>query len=378
MNILILNWRDIKHPLSGGAEISLLEHAKYWKQKGNTITWISSSFKDAKKKEVIDGITVIRKGSHYTVHLLTALSYLRGEIGKPDIVVDCFHFLPYLSPLYIPRRKVIGLINEVAGKVWFSNLFYPFAFIGYIIEPYIISFYKGIPFITGSDSAKNDLMNIGIGEDTIHVVHHGFTQLPVPEKIKKETHPTLIFLARVSVDKGIIDAIKAFVEVKKHVKNLQFWIVGKEEKIGFLQSLLNNSDFKDSKKSINYYGFVSEKEKFILLKKAWILIHPSKKEGWGLNVIEAASQATPTIGYDVEGLRDSVINGKTGLLVERQNYMALAQSISTLIVDKNKTMYNALSKNAQGWSRNFKWDVSVKKSWNIISKMYEENQQPKS
>ena len=95
MNILILNWRDPKHPLAGGAEISLLEHAKYWKKKGATITWFASTFPGAKKKEQFDGISIVRKGSHYTVGFWAFYFYLTKKIKGFDIVIDCFHFLPF-------------------------------------------------------------------------------------------------------------------------------------------------------------------------------------------------------------------------------------------------------------------------------------------
>ena len=374
MKILILNWRDIKHPLSGGADISLFEHAKYWAKKGSDIVWVSSSFSGAAAVETIDGIKIIRKGSYYTVHLWAAFSFLAKKLGNPDIIVDSFHFLPYFTPLYAPKKKIIALINEVAGKVWFENMPYLFAVIGYYTEPIFFIFYKSLPFITGSDSAKDDLIRVGILDKKITVVHHGMKKVSVDSKIKKEIKPTMIFLARVSVDKGIKDALSAFVQIKKEVPNAQFWIVGKEERPGLMDFLLDKPEFGRLKKDIRYWGFVPENEKFILLKKAWVLIHPSKKEGWGLNVIEAASQGTPTVGYDVEGLRDSVKNGETGLLVDPQNISALTKAIVKLIVVQNKSLYNALSKNAVQWSKNFNWDKSVTKSWDIISKIYEENQ----
>ena len=51
MNILILNWRDPKHPNAGGAEIVTREHAKAWNKAGHSVTWFSSFFKDAKENE---------------------------------------------------------------------------------------------------------------------------------------------------------------------------------------------------------------------------------------------------------------------------------------------------------------------------------------
>src|SRR5437763_577318 len=116
MKILILNWRDIKHPLGGGAEISLFEHAQYWKRQGAEVIWFSSIFYNARAEETIKGIKMIRKGSHYTVQLRGIFYYLTGRFGKTDIVIDCFHFLPFFTPLFIDSTKTIALIHEVADK----------------------------------------------------------------------------------------------------------------------------------------------------------------------------------------------------------------------------------------------------------------------
>lgn len=371
MKILILNWRDIHHPLAGGAEQSLFEHAKYWKKKKAQVTWFASHFPKAKKREVIDGITVIRKGSHFTVHFWAFFYFLTKRFGEFDLVIDSFHFLPFFTPLYIPSKKIIGLINEIAGKVWFENLIAPLAFIGYLMEPYFFLLYKKILFITGSESTKVELIHTGIVEKNITVIHHGFHNVPVDKKIVKEKNPTLVFLGRVSKDKGIQDCIEVYLVLKKKIKNLAFWIIGREEKIGIIKKLRERYHLQGNQSGMTYFGFVSQEKKFSLLKKSWMLIHPSKKEGWGLNVIEAASQGTPTLGYDVEGLRDSVLNGKTGILVAPNHTEQLSSSVLSLITDKKK--YTHLSKNAVQWSKQFNWRKSTRESWELLSACYSRN-----
>lgn len=371
MIILILNWRDIRHPFSGGAEASLFEHAKYWKKRKNEVIWFSSSFQGAKKEETIDGIKFIRKGSHYTAHIWAYLYYISHKFGSVDMVIDSFHFIPFFTPLYMKSKKIISLINEVAGKVWFANLPYIFAFIGYRLEPLFFLFYKNIHFITGSDSTKEELIKIGIKKNNIHIVHHGIRVKGDYSKIKKEKKPTLVFLGRVSTDKGIEDVLDTFILVKKKFKNITLWIIGKEEKSGMIKTILKKIKSSDIKKSIKYFNFVSEEKKFELLKKGWILIHPSKKEGWGLNVIEAASQGTPTVGYNVEGLRDSVKNNETGILVDIATPSLLSEAVLLITLDKEKKLYSQLSQNAIKWAKNFNWGKSTKQSWKIICQVYE-------
>ncbi len=363
MNILILNWRDIKHPLAGGAEISLFEHAKKWKESGANVIWFSSAFSYYKKEEEIDGIKFIRSGSQITVHITAFFVFLFGKLGRPDIVIDSFHFLPFFSPLYIFKAKKIALINEVAGKLWFSNIIFPISLIGFFLEKISFIFYKKSTFITASKSTENDLLKIGIDKKRVHTILNGVTLVKLKKRVEKEKNPTIIFLGRISDDKGIKDAFKAFEQVYISNNKVEFFIAGKEEKKGIIDNLINSLD-KSCRRNVKYFGFVSEEKKFELLRKAWILIHPSMKEGWGLNVIEAASQQTPTVGYDVEGLRDSIIDSKTGIL-SQPNSLSLAEDIMKILND-DKLRYK-LSKNAQEWSKNFNWEKSATKSWKVIT-----------
>ncbi len=369
MNILILNWRDPLHPLAGGAEISLLEHAKYWNKQGANVTWFASSFSGAQKEEVFNEIKIIRRGSHFTVHIMFFLHWLRYKVDDYDVIIDCFHFLPFFTPLFLKRKKIIAFIHEVAGKVWYLNLYYPLAWVGYHLEPYFFLFYKQIPFITPSESAKTDLIKLGIPKKNIFVIHNGVNLEKVNISTIKEKVPTILFLNRISKDKGIEDALLAFIEIKKIISEVKLWIVGKEESEGQLKKLIEKIGIsKKINSSIMYFGFVDQKKKFELLKKAWILVHPSKKEGWGLTVIEAASQGTPAVGYDVEGLRDSIKNNKTGLLT-KENFIDLAKGLERLIRDKK--LYSQMSKEAMEWSRKFNWNISGEKSWKLIKLIYE-------
>jgi hypothetical protein len=124
MHILILNWRDIKNPLAGGAEISTHEHAKRWVKAGHKVTLFSSSFTGGEAFEKIDGVKIIRRGSHYTVHLHAIFYYLIALREKVDLVVDEFHFIPFFTPLYF-RGKKLAFIHETAKELWFENRMFP-------------------------------------------------------------------------------------------------------------------------------------------------------------------------------------------------------------------------------------------------------------
>ena len=365
LSILIFNWRDPKHPLAGGAEQMVLEHAKYWKSKGANITWFASGFPKGKKFELLDGITYIREGSHFTVALMAFIYFMKGKFGKIDLVVDCFHFFPYFTPLYMRNVKKISIIHEVAGNLWFDNLLFPLAVIGYFIEPYIMRLYSNVNFITGGDSTKKDHLSLGFRGKNINVINHGIRKSTI-KKVLKDKNPVLIFLGRISKDKGIEDALMTLGLLARDYKDIMLWIVGKSESHDYEKKVKSLMKQFEVSKNCKWFGYVSEKEKYSLLAKSWILIHPSKKEGWGLNVIEANSVNTPVVGYKVPGLFDSIVDGKTGILVDCEA-LSMADGVESLL--RNKKLYLKMSNEAKLWSERFTWDKAGEKSYALITKI---------
>jgi glycosyltransferase involved in cell wall biosynthesis len=93
------------------------------------------------------------------------------------------------------------------------------------------------------------------------------------------------------------------------------------------------------------------------LENAQILLAPSSKEGWGLTVHEAGSRGTPVVGYNVEGLRDVIIDGRNGILCKKNNYKELA--IKSVDILKDKKLYEKLQKGAVEERKKFTWERTV-------------------
>ena len=178
MNILVLSWRDSKHPLAGGAEQVMHEHMKGWVKVGHTVVHFSSYFRGGSLGELLDGINFIRRGRQFLgVQIAAFFWYLFGKHIRFDLVVDEFHGWPFFTPLYIKLPK-LAVIQELTREVWFSyplpfGLNFLFGTIGYLMEPLFFLPYRNVHFMTGSESAKNELLTVGIKEESITVVPHG-------------------------------------------------------------------------------------------------------------------------------------------------------------------------------------------------------------
>ncbi|MBI2599773.1 glycosyltransferase family 4 protein [Candidatus Daviesbacteria bacterium] len=370
MNILIFSWRGPGHPHAGGAEYSTSQHAKAWIKAGHQVTLFTSSFDGAKSEETIGGIKIIRRGRQiFSVHLMAVFWYLFDRHDKFDIVLDEVHGLPFFTPLFVRAPKLV-FIHEVAKEVWRLNPWpSPFnllpAVVGPLLEPLIFKFfYKKIKFMTVSQSTRDDLMEWDIPRENITVVYNGFNH-PNYQTGKKETMNTVIYLGALSKDKGIEDALVVFKRLAESSTNSQFWIVGKGEG-HYLEFLKKRVKSLGIERITKFFGFVTDREKYKLLSKAHVLINPSIREGWGFVVIEAASVGTPTVGYNVAGLKDSIIDGKTGLLSE-PNPESLTEKISYLL--SNEAVYSRFCENGKRWSREFSWSESASQSLKLLEKV---------
>lgn len=368
MNILILNWRDPKNPKSGGAEIVTMEHAKAWTKKGHSVTWLTSSFGKSKKQETISNVNIVRRGNFLTVYLYAIIYYLFTK-NNFDVVIDEIHGLPFFTPFFVKKPK-IAFIHEVADEIW--DYMYPFPInkIGKIIESFYFKLYGNVKFWTDADSTIDDLVAKGIKRKNCVSINCPISNKSINSLLNKEKIPTFIFVSRVVKMKGIEDVIRAFFYILRDLKEARLWIVGDGEKkyLGELKETMHS--FSISTK-VKFFGGVSEDKKLELMKKAHLLLHASIKEGWGLVVIEAASQATPSVVYDVSGLKDSVKNDKTGIVLKENNAKEMAREAIQLI--NNKQKYSNLQKNGLEWAKSLTWKKATKQSLALLEEVRRKN-----
>lgn len=356
MNILFLNWRDIKNPSSGGAEILTHELMKGLVKRGHNVTLFTSYFHGSKKQEILNGVRILREGKQDVRTLFSSVHYKAYLFYKNhkgfDLLVDEIHGVPFFTPLYVKGEKV-ALVCEVAGSLWDFAVKFPFNIFGKIIERIYPFFYHDTLFLTISNSSKKEMQNIGFGK--ISVLPMG-SNTAIISKLSNKTEPNIIFLARVSKAKGAEEALKALKIVEKEISNIRLWIVGPINKNykNYLLRLINQANLS---KNVKIYGEVSEKEKIEILDKAYLLISPSQKEGWGLTIHEAGARGVPSIVYNVPGLCDVVRDGLNGIICKRNTPEELSKNILKLFDDKRS--YMKLQMGAIEERKKHTWDKTI-------------------
>lgn len=362
LKILVFNWRDITHPWAGGAELHIHELSKRWVKHGHKVTLFCAKYKSAKSSDEIDGIEIIRKGGKFSVFLYAVWWYLTKLRKRDyDLIIDDLNGIPWFTPLFTRRPKVAILHHLVKG-IFFKELPLLLALIGFYIESCLPLIYCKTPFITISESTKSEMMKAGIPEGHITVVNNGVDHdVYMPDEYSKSPFPHILYLGRLRNYKNLELLIMAMESVIKEIPNVKLSIVGTGEAESKLKGLANKIGLEDS---ITFYGYADEEEKIKFLQNAWLFVSPSEKEGWGLTVIEANACGTPAVAFNVPGLRDSIKNGKTGLLVENGNIDALAECIIRVLRDEK--LRKRLSMNALKYAKQFSWDKSAEEFMNLL------------
>lgn len=365
MHILILNWRDWKHPKSGGAEIVTFEHAKAWAKVGHRVTWFTAGFDREPSEEFVNGVKMVRWAGSLTVYLVAPLYYLlhRKEF---DVVVDEIHGIPFFTPLYV-RVPVVAFLHEVAGDIWDSMYSFPINVIGRILEMFYLWLYRHTPFWVDAQATIRDLSSHGISASQCIAIPCPPVNQVISILPKKEQVPTFLFVSRIVKMKGIEDVIRAFERIVDLLPTAQLWVVGTGEET-YLQALKNSlkSDFLRSK--ITFFGYVPEDNKLFIMQKAHVLLHASVKEGWGLVVLEAASQGTPSVVYNAHGLSEVVKHKKTGIVIGDNSPESLAREAVWLY--QHPRRYHEYQKNGISWVKSLRWKEVTELSLSFLKQAY--------
>src|SRR3954453_20975044 len=102
MNVLFLNWRDVRSPRAGGAELLTHEVARRLVDRGARVRLFTSRPDGLPARETIDGVEIVRRGSELTTRLFAP----RAASGDAwDVVVEEINTLPYLSHLWSRSRS---------------------------------------------------------------------------------------------------------------------------------------------------------------------------------------------------------------------------------------------------------------------------------
>lgn len=346
----MLNWRDPKNPLAGGAERVTQGYLAALAQRGHEVCWFAFDFPGASRTETIEGIQIVRGGGKGSA-ILQARRWVAAQ-PRFDLVIDQHHGIPWFAPWWC-RTNCVAYIHEVLGPIWNSFYPWPLSAIGRAQERWTHWLYRRVPFWTACESTRDQLQRHGV--ENVKILRYGVHTVALPELPEKQlpVPPAplkLCVVSRLAPNKRIDHAIETVAELRRLQIPAQLTIVGGGECEPGLRARIAELGLAAA---CSFAGQLNESAKDALLRDQHLLLHTSLREGWGLNVIEANAMGTPAAVYPVEGLIESTLDNETGLVAREQTPASLAARIAGLAAQPLE--YQRLRVNAWNRARDFHW-----------------------
>lgn len=349
MKILWLTHRDIMHPQSGGAERSIFEIARRLTFKSHEIIWISTSWQHKNETVEVEGITIERKHGHLFSHLSSIQSIKKHN---PDIIIDDLgHAIPWGSEVLTSKTVIVDFFHlhrrSLRGQVkW------PLGLLIAGLELMYPVIYRRSSFVTESESSVGDLISLGISSNRVAMIRLG-VDINKFKPSKKSSEPLLIYFAGFRDYKRPGEIVKILPQILKALPRTRLVMIGTGPSLPKVRKLAGELGVLNS---IDFLGRVSDFELSEIISKAWVNIHTSETEGFGLSILEASASGTPTIAYSVPGVKDAIRDNYNGILIEDGNSRNFVEAIKGFLNDYNDCWVTKSRKVAEAFS----WERTAK------------------
>ncbi len=202
--------------------------------------------------------------------------------------------------------------------------------------------------------SARDLATLGVDPRHVAVVRNGVDAAPAATMTEpRSASPRAVVLSRLVPHKQIEDALDAVARLRTRMPDLHLDVVGGG---WWVQRLVDHAAELGIADAVTFHGHVDDGTKHAVLQRSWVHVLPSRKEGWGLAVVEAAQHGVPTIGYRYSGgLTDSIVDGVTGVLVD--DHAELVDGLERLLSDR--VLREQLGVKAAIRSGEFSWRQSA-------------------
>lgn len=270
LRVLIMNWRDVAHPWSGGAEAYMHEMGRRWTEQGIDVGWLSSRYKKSRRVEVIDGIRIHRVGGAFTLYPLAAAAYLRLR-RRYDVIVDCENGIPFFTPLF-SRLPRIMVVHHVHRDTFHRALRPPLRWLALFLEGRVVPLvYRRTRVVAVSASTRDGLIAGGFDPAQISVVHNGV--LPVLETgpTQAASAPALLCMGRLKAHKSVDVVIGAMPAVLRAFPEARLDIVGQGPDRSRLERLAWSLRLANH---VRFHGYLPAHLRDQLAAQAWVAVCP--------------------------------------------------------------------------------------------------------
>src|SRR4051812_20978012 len=202
-DILLLTDRDWTHPQGGGTGANLFGQVAFWLEWGYRVTVVAGTYEGAEPvSRPAPGLELHHMGSRITVFARAAWAVRRGLAKDADVVLEVVNGITFLTPLWCKTPRVT-LVHHIHRDHYVTELGRKGVVAAMVAETLPLRLlYPGAPFLTISESAKRDIVDLGIPPEDVHVGYLGVVAFGSDQPARSET-PRLLYLGRLKRYKRI-------------------------------------------------------------------------------------------------------------------------------------------------------------------------------
>jgi glycosyltransferase involved in cell wall biosynthesis len=362
------------YPYMGGGEEWFRQVASGLAGLGHSVEVFAFPMSGAPGTETMSGVRVTRAGmfvidkwqpyfKRAISHLLTFFFHpIRNfncdvAIGQGSALLGAFPILwARHTPTVCVVHDIYGLHESIRDKGFLKGV------ARYIAVERLLHKLPFRAWIAVSESTKKKLEQLGVPPSRITIVRNGIdAKLLRHKRLHKRNFVT--YLGRLIKHKHPEDLIYALKRLDPKLK----WtarIAGEGELLPDLQALTRRLDLE---KRVQFLGRIDDSKKIRLLASTSCLVLPSMAEGWGVVLAEAAASGTPSVAYDVPGVREQASLIPSITLVRPRDIDGLVLCISRFL--ELPTLSEKLGEAGRKASHNLTWDNSVKYLEQLLTRL---------
>ncbi len=347
MKILHLIYDHEKNPwVGGGGAVRCLELNKRLAASGHDITVISGRFPGAEGYS--EGNLEYRfVGTGMDNYVLSTFAYayraarhIRAHADDFDLVVEDFAPWNPLMSRYMTHRPVVLQLHHREG----SSINRRWPVVGlpfYLIESFYPKGFRNTCAVSGATAQK-------FGVPRAEVIPNGIDEDLLEVERTQPASDFILYLGRLEIaNKGLDTLIEAMRSMKKRGRETRLVLAGRGRDESRLREMTAGLP-------VEFAGFVDEREKRRLMGTCLAFVLPSRFEGWGITVMEAAATGAPVVVSAIPELSYAV-DGGFGVPFRTGDAGELASVLGRLIDEPG--LRQRLSENARETARAYTWDI---------------------
>lgn len=327
----------------------------------------------------------IDKTANFTIHKNKSRLYpvweqlmLPAAVKRMDI--DILHCTANTAPIWCKKPLILTLHDTISlehrtflkkTETWyqkFGNLYRRF------LIPRIVK--KAKHLITVSESEKQNIVRmLHVPPDFVTVALNGIDERyhPVTDPQAQDTFRRkyrlpehyIAFIGNTDPRKNVGNAVRAYAEYfEKSGKKRQLVMLHNDPKA--FKALLEKWHMDHLKEHIRTLGYIESADMAIFYSLADMFLYPSRREGFGMPILEAMACGTPVVTSNVSSMPE--VGGDAALYASPDNYQEIAGQM--LNIETHPELREKMVTAGFEQCKKFDWDSAVQQILNVYQKVY--------